>query len=137
MWKPNIASATVCLALLSVSLMQGCAVNETATVTEKQDGDYAQLIESNSGLFSADLSIVDVKMGRAGDLLRVQASLKNGSRNDLSFRYKFKWLDDDGFELELDGRPWNPITITPYETKQIQAVAPNNRASAFKVMVQD
>lgn len=114
----------------------GCAVNETATVTTGPDGT-TQVIESNSGILSAALKIADTKVGSAGNLMKVQATIKNDSRSALNFQYKFKWLDKDGFEVAIDGRPWTPLTITPYESKSVQAVAPNPTAKAFKIMVQD
>ncbi|MDX1452578.1 MAG: YcfL family protein [Oleiphilaceae bacterium] len=121
---------------LLFALLTGCAVNETATVTV--DGDTTtQVLESNSGFLSASLEITETKVGSAGDLMKVQATLKNASRSELSFRYKFKWLDKDGFEIAVDGRPWTPLTITPYESKSVQATAPNPTAKAFRIMVQD
>ncbi|WP_250656708.1 YcfL family protein [Alkalimarinus coralli] len=119
-----------------ISAMAGCAVNETATVTVNDDGT-TQIIESNSGLLSDSLSIADSKTGFVGDLLKAQVSIKNDSRSDLNFQYKFKWLDKNGFEVAVDGRPWIPISITPYETKTVQGVAPNPTVNAFKILVQD
>lgn len=120
-------------ALLSLG---ACAVNETATVTVADDGT-TQVIESNSGVLSASLSIANTKVAYVGNLLKVQATIKNESRSDLSFQYKFKWLDKDGFEVAIDGRPWTPLTITPYESKSVQGVAPNPTVKAFKILVQD
>ena len=117
--------------------MSGCAVNETATVNVEPDGSTKQLIVSNSGFLSANLRIADTKIGKAGDLLRVQATIENQSSGDLSFQYKFKWLDKDDFEVAVDGRPWQPITITGYESKNVQAVAPNPTATSFQILVQD
>ena len=113
-----------------------CAVNETATVTVAEDGS-TQVIETNSGVLSASLSIADTKVGYAGNLLKVQATIKNDSRSDLNFQYKFKWLDKDGFEVSIDGRPWTPLSITPYESKSVQGIAPNPSVTVFKIMVQD
>lgn len=115
----------------------GCSVYETATVTSEPDGSKRQVIVSNSGFLSANLNIEDTKMGKAGDLLRVQATIKNQSSGDLNFQYKFKWLDKDDFEVAIDGRPWQPITITGYESKSVQAVAPNPTATSFQILVQD
>lgn len=123
------------LSALSLGL-GACAVNETASVTQTEEGQQ-QIIESNSGFLSASLEIVDTKIGSAGDLMRVQATIRNSSRSALNFRYKFKWLDKDGFEIALDGRPWTPLAITPYESKSVQALAPNPTAKSFKILVQD
>lgn len=133
MRRGTLVKASVLGAVLTLS---ACAVNETATVTTGPDGT-TQVIESNSGILSAALKIADAKVGSAGNLMKVQATIKNDSRSALNFQYKFKWLDKDGFEVAIDGRPWTPLTITPYESKSVQAIAPNPTAKAFKIMVQD
>ena len=129
------------LSVLSVlflsSYLGACSVNQTATVAPNEDGSYSQIIETNSGGLAAALNVVDTIVGTSGNLLRVQASIKNDSRFDQTFQYKFKWLDKDGFEVAIDGRPWEPLTITAYETKSVQAVAPNPTAKSFKIMVQN
>lgn len=124
--------------LISVSMfMFGCAVNETATVVVNDDGSVAQVIESNSAILAANLSIADTKTGFVGDLLKVQVEILNDSGSALSFQYKFKWIDKSGFEVALEGRPWQPITITPHESRVVQGVAPNASVNSFKVLVQD
>ena len=122
---------------LSSAILGGCAVNETASVTVKEDGTTEQLIESNSGMLASSLAIADTKTGYVGNLLKIQATIKNESRSELSFQYKFKWLDKGGFEVAIDGSPWTPISITPYESKTVQGVAPNPTVTSFKILVQD
>ncbi len=122
--------------VLSAMLLGGCAVNETATVAV--DGNNKQqILESNSGFLAASLEIADTKVGYAGDLMKAQVTIKNGSRSDLNFHYKFKWLDKDDFEIAIDGRPWTPLSITAYESKTVQAIAPNPTAKSFRILVQD
>ena len=118
------------------STLFACAVNETATVVVKGNG-VTQIIESNSGVLADNLSIGDTHTGYAGDLLKAQVAIKNDSNDTLSFQYKFKWLDKSGFEIAIDGLPWQPIVITPFETKTVQAIAPNASANSFKIMVQN
>lgn len=122
--------------LLGTLLLTGCAVNETATVSVDGTGTQ-QIIESNSGFLAASLEITDSKVGYSGDLMKAQVTIKNGSRSDLNFQYKFKWLDKDGFEIAIDGRPWEPLSITAYESKSVQAIAPNPTAKSFRILVQD
>ena len=133
--KKNMALKALVFTGLS-SFIMGCAVNETATVTVNDDGT-SQVIESNSGLLSSSLTIADTKSGFVGNLLKAQATIKNDSGSALNFQYKFKWLDKNGFEVAIGGRPWTPITITPHESKAVQAVAPNPSVNSFKILVQD
>ena len=127
---------TVFLAGVSMSML-GCAVNETATVVVNDDGGVTQVIESRSDTLAADLKIADTKAAFVGNLLKAQVEIKNDSGNTLNFQYKFKWLDKNGFEVAIDGRPWQPLTITSYETKAVQGVAPNPTVTSFKILVQD
>jgi uncharacterized protein YcfL len=123
------------IAGISMSLF-ACAVNETATVVV--DGSEAtQIIETNSGVLADSLRITNTNIGYAGNLMKAQVTITNDSNDHLDFRYKFKWLDKNDFEVAVDGRPWIPMTITPYESKNVQAVAPNPTASSFKILMQN
>ena len=120
---------------VSFSLL-ACAVNETATVVV--DGNQStQIIETNNGVLADSLRISNTHTGYAGDLLKAQATITNDSNDQLEFRYKFKWLDKDGFEIAIDGRPWTPMVISPFESKSVQAVAPNPSANSFKILMQN
>lgn len=123
------------LACISMGLV-ACAVNETATVVV--DGTQAkQIIETNSGFLADSLSISNTNTGYAGNLLKAQVTIKNDSDEHIDFRYKFKWLDKNEFEVAADGRPWTPMLIAPYESKNVQAVAPNPSVNSFKVLMQN
>jgi len=123
------------LVFMSLGLL-ACAVNETATVVV--DGSEAtQIIETNSGVLSDSLRISNTNIGYAGNLLKAQVTITNDSSDHLDFRYKFKWLDKDDFEIAVDGRPWTPMLISPYESKNVQAVAPNPTATSFKILMQN
>lgn len=131
----NIVIKPLALVGISMSLL-ACAVNETATVVV--DGSQAtQIIETNNGVLADSLRISETHTGYAGNLLKVQATITNDSNDNLDFRYKFKWLDKDGFEVAVDGRPWTPMLITPYESKSVQALAPNPSVSSFKILLQN
>jgi len=132
--KPNVLKGFALGALITLS---GCAVNETATVEVDPSGEKQQIIVSNSGFLAANLVIANSAVGKAGDLLKAQATIKNQSGSDLNFQYKFKWLDKDGFEVGVDSRPWQPITITGHESKSVQALAPNPSVTQFQILVQD
>ena len=121
---------TLCFALTACT-----SVNQTGTV-EVTPTETKQIIESNSQ-WRAKLHISDMKAGHAGNLLKAQARIKNISSKTLTFTYKFKWLDKDGFEVAVDGRPWIPMTITGYESKTVQALAPNPSVTSFKILVQN
>lgn len=122
--------------ILICSSLVACAVNETATVVV--DGDKAtQIIETNSGVLADNLRISNTHTGFAGNLLKVQATITNDSSDHLDFRYKFKWLDKNGFEIAVDGRPWTPMLIAPYESKSVQAIAPDPRVNTFKILLQN
>ena len=123
--------------ICAMFVVVGCAVNETYTATVKEDGTTEKILESNSGVLSRNLSIENVKTGFVGNLLKTQATIRNESRRNFKFQYKMKWLDKDGFEIDIDGEPWTPMTITSYESKTVEGLAPNPTAKSFKILVQD
>ncbi len=124
------------LPLALVLALAGCSsVNETGTMTLSGD-ESQQIIESNSS-WGAKLHISDMKAGQAGNLLKAQARIKNTSKKIVNFNYKFKWLDKNDFEVAVDSRPWTPMSITGYEAKTVQAVAPNPSVTSYKILVQN
>lgn len=126
---------SVALGVISLNLV-ACAVNETATVSV--DGNEStQVIETNNGVLADSIRISNTHTGYVGDLLKAQATITNDSNDVVEFRYKFKWLDKNGFEIAIDGRPWTPMVISPFESKNVQAVAPNPSASSFKILMQN
>ena len=126
------------LFITAMAVMFLAACNTTNVgVVEQTDDEYREYLVTNSSALASKVSILSMKSAMVGNMMRMQAELKNNRRRNLSFEYKFKFYDENGMELAVDGRPWTPIVINGGEVKSVQATAPDPRAVSFKIYVQD
>jgi len=93
------------------------------------------IVINNRGLAS-DIEITDMKSAFAGDMLKVQVSLRSNNRDTIPVQYKFDWLDANGFEINSN-QAWKPFMVYGKETRTIQGVAPDPRAREFKLKLRD
>ncbi len=134
-----IAAAAAIAALGLVGCSTTAGVETTGKTTWDEQGARSlekKVIFNNSGL-AGDIQIVDVKSAMAGDILRVQATLRSKDKDTLPFQYRFEWYDAGGFEINSGSGSWKPLMLNGRETKTIQAVAPDPRAKEFKLKIRE
>lgn len=68
-------------------------------------------------------------------LLTVQATMRNTAKRDVSFNYRFKWLDDIGMKVTED-EMWNPMTAYAGQTFELTGVAPTSKATDFVIEIE-
>lgn len=108
----------------------------SVTTAELGSGDEEDArVEYQEHNFSSKLAVVDLKERQVGDLLQVSASLRNKWGMSLSFEYQFRFFDNDGFPISVEGRPWTPIVITGQDEVNVTALAPNPSAAKFKIVI--
>lgn len=122
--------------LVLLTLLAGCSATNMAQ-QETHDGKVQTVLHSNNSMLSSRLKASDIISGKAGDLLRGQATLENRWKFRLDFQYKFKWFDAQGFELAPEGAPWRQLVMDGRSQANVQAVAPDPRAVRFEIWVQD
>lgn len=128
------------LVLMAASLGFGCflaACSGTASGTLQPNklGGYEPSIEYYSVGIKQKVEIADLNQRRSGDVLQAHATIRNKTNKEQKVEYKFRFFDRDGFEVGPDNRPWTPLAIHAKDTAAVQATAPNNKASYFKVIV--
>ena len=69
--------------------------------------------------------------------MRSQVALKNRGSGEAQFKYKFRWFDRNGLELDPEGSPWIPSSILSGDVVRIQGLAPNPAAASFRVIIDD
>jgi len=135
----NIAAAAI---IASLGLW-GCSTTAGVEVTGKTTWDEQgarslekKVVFNNSGL-EGDVQIVDIKSVMAGDVMRVQATLRSKDRDTLPFQYRFDWYDGGGLEINSGAGSWKPLILYGRESKTIQAVAPDPQAKEFKLKIRE
>ena len=135
--NPSITLSLVArLVVLAASM--GCkTTGTTATLEETPSGEYTQYIYAPNKILWTKLSIESLAIRNAGDLKQVQFVLHNRWYWKQDFQYKVVWYDPDGFAIDPDSRPWNPVVLRGKDSHPVQATAPRSSATTFKVHVKD
>ena len=125
--------------LTIVAAIAACSSTSGMVATHKSTADpkFAKHLEIHNSALEGDIIISDMKMRRTGGLLEVQVELTNLTGSDQNVQYKFSWFDEDNFEVEKDGRAWTAVLIHGNGKVTMDAVAPNPRASTYKLNVRE
>ncbi len=125
--------------LLAVVALASCSSTSGMVATHKSGGDpqFAKHLEIHNAALEGDIIITDMKMRRTGGLLEVQVELSNLTGSDQHVQYRFAWFDDDNFEVDKDAGAWTALLLHGNEQKSMTAVAPNPRASTYKLQVRE
>ena len=79
-----------------------------------------------------DLQIVDLRGQRKNDMLIVQAELYNVATRDIQIYHRFRWLDDNGFQIG-DGEVWKPTVILGRQSLMLRGGAVSPKAADFRL----
>lgn len=69
----------------------------------------------------------------AGGHIRVQAEVRNTTRNYRTFNYKFEWFDEDGILVELPSSGYQRSQLEGGESRMLTSVAPTAEAKDFRL----
>ncbi|MBZ2189146.1 YcfL family protein [Alcanivorax sp. JB21] len=119
------------LLLLVPALLAGCA-----TTSDLPPEDQA-VMRYDSVSLDGRLALLEVNRADSGDLIRTQVLVHNRSAFALSYQYKFRWYDRNGFEIAPDGEPWQPRRLAGRSEERLQGVAPNPSAVRFEIWVRE
>ena len=117
--------------LLALTLIAGCASRGDS------GEDYSHLIHYQNTNLEGRLQITEVVETQAGDVMRAQVTLHNPSAFRARYSYKFRWFDQNDFEVSPAGSPWTPNELPSRSHTRVQGVAPNPSAVRFEVWVRD
>lgn len=122
-------------ALLAATLaVTGCSSFDTMKTA---DGDKVKYQVIHAGDTENRLEVIETVAAKAGDLMRGSVEVQNGSRDNYTFEYRFKWYDAAGMEINAESTAWTPVTMSPQETKSLQSLAPNPTGTTFKLFLKD
>lgn len=125
------------LVILSVVLFAGCSASNMASQERDDSGELKTFLKSENALLYSRIGIAELKQRQVGDLTQVQATLENNWKFQLDFQYKFKWFDDNGFEIAPESQPWRQLVLPGRNQANVQGVAPNPTATKFEIWVRE
>ena len=124
------------LPLLLLFSLQGCGV-QSANDIPPAERQYQTYLESRKPALLRKIGIVEVGHSNAGNIMRSQVGLKNRGGSEAQFKYKFRWFDKNGLELDPEGNPWIPASILSGDIIRVQGLAPSPAAASFRVIIDD
>ena len=127
------------LILLIVPLfaVAACSSSNMASQERTDDGELKTYLKSNNALLYSRISIAELNQRQVGDMMQVQATLENNWKFQLDFQYKFKWFDDNNFEIQPESQPWRQLVLPGRNQANVQGVAPNPTATKFEIWVRE
>jgi hypothetical protein len=96
----------------------------------------AQSVESKiEALGRPDYLVVDeIRAAKRNGLLNIQVSFRNTDTQTRAMRYRFRWLDAQGFDVGTE-EAWKPLVVHGQQTVRVQTVAPTPAATDFTVQI--
>lgn len=126
------SSRFVLSGLLSLALLAGCKTVNSVDIHES--GQY-NWIKTDSQL--SDMAWVQHAIKeRQGDLLHVQLQIHNTTSSDAKFKYRFVWLNANGFTVETPLTTWEQRIILARQTLTLDGVAPDSSVTDCRVEMQ-
>ena len=68
------------------------------------------------------ISVVNPKLGQAGNFSKAQVTVQNLTQNRYSLEYQYQWEDDGGFAVGTP-RPWKRFVLGPKEANNFSEMA--------------
>lgn len=115
------------LALLLALGVAACATHPALSEADQQAVQY------HSKSLEGQMEVVAIDRRYRGDLLTAQVKLLNRSAFNISYAYKFRWFDSDGFEIAQDRTPWTPVQTPGRGSHLVQGVAPSANAVSMEI----
>ena len=133
----NLTMIKNLMVLALAAMMAGCNTSPNAMVGQETTGGLSAYISiANPGL-QRDIALVQAASKLVNDLLQAMAVIKSHARTAQEFEYMFAWYDADGFEIRDTKAHWALDRIQGMEEKQLTAMAPNEQAAKFKLMIRE
>jgi uncharacterized protein YcfL len=135
--KPTYATTI----LLSAAVLAGCSSPTVNTDVRANPTAHPQVIQDmrivTDQTLNAYCQVVGVyKTTVSTDLLKIQVDVYNSQSEPAQFNYKFEWIDQDGIIVDTPLSIWKTQTIQGGEVISLTAVAPNPRATDFRLKMQ-
>jgi uncharacterized protein YcfL len=108
----------------------GCPLGDTKV------GSMQDLVDAKVSVEGprTTVQVVEMRCTMSSDLLRIDATLNNDSRNPKRVAYKLRWIDREGMRA-AEEESWKPLMLYEKSNQVITAVAPTPKAVDYKIIL--
>jgi len=132
----------VIAALTTVLLISSC--KNVPPVTSGMGTDqiapgqkYNKHLQVDNPDLAKKLYISDIRSRANNDLLEVNLTLTSTYQKTLQLQYHFTWFDKDGFVVEANKSPWQPVDLHGMQTAAVPGLAPTTQVTSFSLYVRE
>lgn len=138
----NVKTTVFILSAAAVLSLSGCNTTKEPSASSIRHYQQNTIDASHSRarlvLGSADLvdrvAMVDVRMGKVGELVRAEISVQNLSNDRYTLEYMIRWEDSQGFGIN-DNPVWKRFVLGPRQIRSFQSVTGNPDGYALTMTV--
>jgi len=98
---------------------------------------YSKHLQVHNEKLGKQLHISDIKSRTTNDLLQINLSLTSTYEKSLQLQYQFQWFDKEGFAVEPDKSPWQPLELHGMQTNTVAGLAPSTTVASFSIYVRE
>lgn len=136
-----IKKTTILLLLLQAALLITACKNVppvTSGIGSEQiaQGErYKQHLQVHNKELSNQLHISGIRSRTTNDLLEINLNLTSTYEKSLQLQYQFQWFDQQGFAIEAEKNPWQPLELHGMQTSTLSGLAPTTQVTTFSLYI--
>jgi len=100
--------------------------------TQKQDSFIQSIIDPK---LKDKISVVESSSRVKNGLFQVVLSIQNHKNQKVTVNYRYKWFDDEGFEVGENMSIWQPLFLEANDKTRIKGIAPVPTATSCKFYI--
>ena len=123
--------------VIAIIGLGGCATSGIEAIGKPTSSDNAKHLVVHNEVLADKIIIQEMHTRTTGGVLEASLVLANLTSTDKHIQYRFSWFDADNFEVEANSTGWTPVILGGKSTISMQARAPNQRATTYKLNVKE
>lgn len=120
-----------------IGVLMGCSTESRGTrvMIDTETGDAS--VRENSYRLSNRIKIGKVTYNEVSGLKKATVTLESLTKRRQRIQARMIWLDDEGTEIDPDGKAFRAIVIDGNDTVTFTGIAPNGKGKAAKMLIRE
>ena len=114
----------------------GCAETAGTRVTVDTLTGEASVLECSTRLANR-LRVVKVTYGDIDGIKRATATIESLTHRRQDLQARMVWTDDEGTEIDADGKPFRAMTLDGNDIATFTGIAPNDRCTRARLQIRE
>ena len=125
------------LVMIAMAAAVGCSTESRGTrvMIDTETGDASVL--ENSYRLSNRIKVGKVTYSEVGGLKKATVTLESKTKRRQRIQARMIWLDDEGTEIDPDGKAFRAIVVDGNDTVTFTGIAPNDKGKTAKMMIRE